>query len=81
MNDLDPGDLFDETLAACNPEEQDCPRCNARVTQRFYGICSNCATELQGDPTTDPAKQDNEQVDTRFVPSANVTPNFVATKD
>ncbi len=54
-----------------------CPRCEAEVTERFYGPCTSCRAELR-------ASQGNEQVqrDTvEYEPKMNVTPNAVALKD
>ena len=54
-----------------------CPRCGTEVTQRFYGPCASCVTELHA--RFDAVTRDVEA--TEYVPQMNVTPNAVATKD
>ena len=54
-----------------------CPRCGTEVTQRFYGPCASCVTELHA--KFDAVARDVEA--TEYVPQMNVTPNAVATKD
>lgn len=54
-----------------------CPRCGTEVSERFYGPCTSCRTELR-------VKFLNEgrvvEV-AEYVPKMNVTPNAVALKD
>lgn len=53
-----------------------CPRCHHEVTERFYGPCSPCRTELAA------TGHEARAVDTAaYEPKANVVPNHVATKD
>jgi hypothetical protein len=54
-----------------------CPRCAADVTERFYGPCTSCRTQLAAD--LGGARHDVE--DARFEPAMHVTPNQVATKE
>lgn len=54
-----------------------CPRCAAAVSERLYGPCSPCRSELR-------AKYLGEQrvVEVaEYVPKMNVTPNAVALKE
>ncbi|MBK9178646.1 MAG: hypothetical protein IPM45_03545 [Acidimicrobiales bacterium] len=54
-----------------------CPRCQATAEVRFYGPCDSCRAELRG-----ALGGERRQVEARaYEPKANVTPNFVATKD
>jgi NMD protein affecting ribosome stability and mRNA decay len=54
-----------------------CPRCGTEVTQRFYGPCGACRTEL-----VDGLSGEQREVSgARFEPRMHVTPNAVATKD
>ncbi len=59
------------------PQVLACPRCGADVSERFYGPCTSCRTELR-------VKFLNEgrvvEV-AEYVPKMNVTPNAVALKD
>ena len=54
-----------------------CPRCDRQVDVRFYGPCPQCVAALHakypGAQRTVTAEQ--------YVPSMNVTPNAVATKE
>jgi hypothetical protein len=55
----------------------DCPRCGADVTERFYGPCGTCRSDLvasQGGVGRNVAAE-------RFEPRMHVTPNAVATKE
>ncbi len=57
-----------------------CPRCGAADgAARFYGPCAACRGELRvmfaGQEPAGPADRN------LYEPKANVTPNFVATKD
>ena len=54
-----------------------CPRSGTEVTQRFYGPCASCVTELHA--KFDAVARDVEA--TEYVPQMNVTPNAVALKD
>ena len=60
-----------------DPQVLACPRCGADVSERFYGPCTSCRTELR-------VKFLNEgrvvEV-AEYVPKMNVTPNAVALKD
>lgn len=54
-----------------------CPRCGGTSTERFYGPCSTCRTDLR-------AKflgEGREVEVAEYVPKMNVTPNAVALKD
>jgi hypothetical protein len=57
-----------------------CPRCGAADgSARFYGPCDGCRSELRAK-----FPGENGQVSAEreaYEPKANVTPNFVATKD
>ena len=59
------------------PQVLACPRCGVDVSERFYGPCTSCRTELR-------VKFLNEgrvvEV-AEYVPKMNVTPNAVALKD
>ncbi|MGI8664255.1 MAG: hypothetical protein ACR2LQ_13760 [Acidimicrobiales bacterium] len=54
-----------------------CPRCQAEVTEPFYGPCAACRAELRA--TMDGEARHVEVAD--YEPKSNVTPNAVATKD
>ncbi len=61
------------------PETQTfgCPRCEASVTEAWYGPCASCRQQLR-------ASQGGEArhiEQAAYVPKMNVTPNAVATKD
>ncbi len=62
-----------------NTQEIRCPRCDQIVTERFYGPCSQCRSDLRsrlGDvPSETPAAP------SEFEPKMNVTPNAVALRD
>ncbi len=66
------------SLADPVPETQDfaCPRCEAEVTEAWYGPCASCRSDLR-------AAQAGEARDVAvdYVPKMNVTPNAVASKD
>jgi len=70
MNPTDLGDAAATTTF-------ECPRCHATVTERFYGPCDACRTELRG--TMGHEAKVIELAD--YVPKMNVTPNAVALKD
>ena len=59
------------------PIEHDCPRCGASVSQRFYGPCTSCVTQLAASQRS--AGGDFEAA--AYEPKMNVTPNAVALKD
>ncbi|MCU1356530.1 MAG: hypothetical protein JWM89_1948 [Acidimicrobiales bacterium] len=61
------------------PETQTfpCPRCQAEVTEPWYGPCGPCRGELRA--TLGGEAREIEAAD--YVPKVNVTPNAVATKD
>jgi hypothetical protein len=54
-----------------------CPRCGDDVSERFYGPCASCRTQLvaaqRGTERTVEAE--------RFEPKLHVVPNHVATKE
>jgi hypothetical protein len=64
-------------LATAEPLTVVCPRCGTEASQRFYGPCANCVTELHA--RFDGAARDIEAAE--YVPQMNVTPNAVALKD
>ena len=66
------------SMAEPVPESQAyaCPRCQAEVSEAWYGPCTSCRTQLRA--TVGGEARD---VSTEYVPKMNVTPNAVATKD
>ena len=58
-----------------------CPRCSAEVTERFWGPCSACRSELTRLATGNGREEDEGFEASRFEPAMHVTPNHVATKD
>lgn len=58
-----------------------CPRCSAEVTERFWGPCSSCRTELTRSAAAGTQSVDPGFESTKFEPAMHVTPNHVATKD
>jgi hypothetical protein len=54
-----------------------CPRCGTEVTERLYGPCAGCRTELRATLGT----EGHELVDGGYDPKMNVTPNAVAVKE
>jgi hypothetical protein len=57
-----------------------CPRCGAGVGDaRFYGPCEACRDELRANFAGRGPGAATERA--AYQPKANVTPNFVATKD
>ena len=54
-----------------------CPRCKQEVSERFYGPCTSCRTQLRA--ALGGEAKDVEVAD--YVPKMNVTPNAVALKD
>ena len=55
----------------------ECPRCQAHVTEQFYGPCTRCRTELRAKYLG----EGREVEVAEYVPKMNVTPNAVALKD
>lgn len=58
-----------------------CPRCGEQVTERFYGPCSACRSDLVATVPTGGNGGDTEATAARFEPGMHVVPNHVATKD
>lgn len=54
-----------------------CPRCQAEVTEAWFGPCGSCRGELRASYAGE--GRDVEAV--AYEPKMNVTPNAVATKD
>ena len=54
-----------------------CPRCAATVSQRFYGPCESCRTELRAKFVGEGRVVEVAE----YEPKMNVTPNAVALKD
>jgi len=54
-----------------------CPRCSATVSQRFYGPCESCRTELRAKFVGEGRVVEVAE----YEPKMNVTPNAVALKD
>ena len=54
-----------------------CPRCGVSASQRFYGPCEVCRTQLRAMFRG----EGREIVVAEYVPKMNVTPNAVALKD
>lgn len=54
-----------------------CPRCEAEVTEAWYGPCTSCRAQLR----TTFAGEAREIAAEDYVPKMNVTPNAVASKD
>lgn len=59
------------------PLDFECPRCQASVSEAFYGPCASCRGDLRA--TQGSAARDVEAVE--YEPKMNVTPNAVALKD
>ena len=57
-----------------------CPRCDAEVTERFWGPCTSCCQQLKDLAATVGSEAEGFEA-SRFEPSMHVTPNHVATKD
>jgi hypothetical protein len=57
--------------------ELECPRCHTSVTQRYYGPCDACRTELRANVVGEA----HEVATEAFEPKMNVTPNAVALKE
>lgn len=58
-----------------------CPRCSAEVTERFWGPCTACRSELNRLATATGEAADTGFEASKFEPAMHVTPNHVATKD
>jgi hypothetical protein len=54
-----------------------CPRCGTAVTERFYGPCGSCRSELRALFVREAKVVEVAE----YVPKMNVTPNAVALKD
>lgn len=54
-----------------------CPRCGTVATERFYGPCQSCRTELRAKFLSEGRVVELAE----YEPKMNVTPNAVATKD
>jgi ribosomal protein L37E len=54
-----------------------CPRCGNEVTERFYGPCAACRSELRSSQQ----RARRENIGVEYEPKMNVTPNAVALKD
>ena len=54
-----------------------CPRCGTDVTEKFYGPCQSCRTELRAKFLGEGRVVDVAE----YEPKMNVTPNAVALKD
>jgi hypothetical protein len=54
-----------------------CPRCEARVEERFYGPCTPCRSALRSSLGGVARVVEREA----FVPAMHVTPNAVALKE
>jgi hypothetical protein len=55
-----------------------CPRCGGDGPSRFYGPCEACRGQLRAKFA---GQAGGPAVREAYEPKANVTPNFVATKD
>lgn len=54
-----------------------CPRCDASVTEAFYGPCTHCRTLLR----VQYAGLEKDVEAEEYAPKMNVTPNAVALKE
>ena len=54
-----------------------CPRCQAELSERFYGPCTSCRAELRQKFVGEGRIVEVAE----YVPKINVTPNAVALKD
>jgi hypothetical protein len=54
-----------------------CPRCGTSATERFYGPCESCRTELRAKYLGEGRIVEVAE----YEPKMNVTPNAVALKD
>ena len=65
------------TVPGVETQELVCPRCGASVSERFYGPCESCRSELRAKFVTEARVVELAE----YVPKMNVTPNAVALKD
>ena len=65
------------TAAAPEALAFSCPRCEADVTERFYGPCTPCRDELRASM----GGEAREVEVAAYEPKMNVVPNQIATKD
>ena len=65
------------TVPGVETQELVCPRCGASVSERFYGPCGSCRSELRAKFVTEARVVELAE----YVPKMNVTPNAVALKD
>ena len=70
---------FAASVPDVGPDQQSftCPRCTSEVTERWYGPCQTCRSDLRA--TLGGEQRDLAVAD--YEPKMNVTPNAVATKD
>jgi hypothetical protein len=54
-----------------------CPRCGESATERFYGPCGTCRTQLRRTLGNEARAVERDA----FVPAMHVTPNAVALKE
>lgn len=70
-----------EAVSVSDPVPTDldftCPRCQAAVTEAYYGPCDPCRRALRAEL----GGEAREIQAADYVPKMNVTPNAVATKD
>ena len=69
--------MDDQLGAAPDQLTFDCPRCQAPVTERFYGPCDACRAELRATLQLQPREVEVEA----YTPKMNVVPNQVALKE
>ncbi len=55
----------------------ECPRCSAKVDERFYGPCTSCRGELSAGFSGD----GRVVAHVAYEPKMNVVPNQIATKE
>lgn len=58
-------------------DQHTCPRCRQVVSQRFYGPCESCRSDLRAKYVTEGRVVEVAE----YEPKMNVTPNAVALKD
>jgi hypothetical protein len=67
----------DSELTTASLLDVTCPRCGVAASQRFYGPCDACRSELRST-----VSGDARQVEVAaFEPAMHVTPNAVALKE
>jgi hypothetical protein len=54
-----------------------CPRCQAKVSDAFYGPCESCRSQLRATL----GGESRDVAEAAYEPKLNVTPNAVALKD